>query len=122
MSCSNEWQMSGIWRMFEEFHLSDIIPREASDRLTAKGLVTVADVIKAAIHAESVDALPLEDFILPTHAIRRLLVRGIETIGQTDELSEEKIRVYFSGLGEGAVEAINEARVSVGKPPLRKYH
>jgi uncharacterized tellurite resistance protein B-like protein len=113
--------MEAEWRYLEGLFLADIIPQEDVPRLGAKGLLTVADVVRSVVETERINQMSIENFGLSTHVIRRLLAKGYQTIGDTDELSEEGIHIYISGLGEGAIGEINSARASVGKPPLRKH-
>jgi hypothetical protein len=109
------------WQYLESLFLADLLPREDAVRLGCKGVLTVADLIRTTVSAEQVNQTPIEEFAIPTQALRRLVAKGCTTIGSTDELTEEMIRLYMPGLGERAITAINEARAQVGKKPLKKY-
>jgi hypothetical protein len=113
--------MKAEWKYLEGLFLSDIISREDATQLGAKGALTVADLIRSAVQQIKVDRMSIGEFDLPTHAVRRLLAKGYTTIGSTDELSEEMVRIYIPGLGEKTIDALNVARESVSKPPLRKH-
>jgi hypothetical protein len=113
--------MKRTWDILQSISISEIVPMEDAKTLAAKGLITMADVLRDVIARERSDRTPIDELGLPTYVVRRLKARGIATIGGTDALSEERIRVYVSGLGTGAIRAINQARVAAGKPRLIKH-